>query len=151
MIILHCLNLGTSMIYWPSTLRQKDLRPPVLKTSSSHRCPDLRLLWSTLLFFCRLQLMFMATRTRPDILTAVCALATKCKEPREADEVRLRRISSSSWSWTCHQPFRNCCHRHQHEVLDVCCGFLNQRNIVARYTVPSNVDHQLTFFLKTTR
>ena len=39
-----------------------------------------------------MQLMFLATRTRPDILTAVCALATKCKEPREADEVRLRRV-----------------------------------------------------------
>ena len=37
-----------------------------------------------------MQLMFLATRTRPDILTAVCALATKCKEPREADRVRLR-------------------------------------------------------------
>jgi hypothetical protein len=39
-----------------------------------------------------MQLMFLATRTRPDILTAVCALATKCKEPREADEVRLHRV-----------------------------------------------------------
>ena len=39
-----------------------------------------------------MQLMFLATRTRPDILTAVCALATKCKEPREADEVRLYRV-----------------------------------------------------------
>ena len=39
-----------------------------------------------------MQLMFLATRTRPDILTAVCALATKCKEPRAADEVRLHRV-----------------------------------------------------------
>ena len=39
-----------------------------------------------------MQLMFLATRTRPDILTAVCALATKCKEPREADRVRLQRV-----------------------------------------------------------
>ncbi len=39
-----------------------------------------------------MQLIFLATRTRPDILTAVCALATKCKEPREADEVRLCRV-----------------------------------------------------------
>ena len=39
-----------------------------------------------------MQLMFLATRTRPDILTAVCALATKCKEPREADQVRLHRV-----------------------------------------------------------
>ena len=39
-----------------------------------------------------MQLMFLATRTRPDILTAVCALATKCKEPRSADEVRLHRV-----------------------------------------------------------
>ena len=28
-----------------------------------------------------MQLMFLATRTSPDILTAVCALATKYKEP----------------------------------------------------------------------
>ena len=39
-----------------------------------------------------MQLMFLATCTRPDILTAVCALATKCKEPREADQVRLHRV-----------------------------------------------------------
>ncbi len=39
-----------------------------------------------------MQLMFLATRTRPDILSAVCALATKCKEPHAADEVRLHRV-----------------------------------------------------------
>jgi len=39
-----------------------------------------------------MQLMFLATRTRPDILTAVCALATKCKEPLAADEFRLHRV-----------------------------------------------------------
>ena len=39
-----------------------------------------------------MQLMFLATRTRPDILTTVCALATKGKEPREADRVCLQRV-----------------------------------------------------------
>jgi hypothetical protein len=39
-----------------------------------------------------MQLIFLATRTRPDILTAVCALATKCKEPHAADENRLNRV-----------------------------------------------------------
>ena len=39
-----------------------------------------------------MQLMFLATRTRPDILIAVCALATKCKEPSAADEVCLHRV-----------------------------------------------------------
>jgi len=39
-----------------------------------------------------MQLMFLATRTRLDILTDVCALATKCKEPRAADEVSLHRV-----------------------------------------------------------
>jgi hypothetical protein len=39
-----------------------------------------------------MQLMFLATRIRPDILTAVYALATKCKEPRAADEVLLHRV-----------------------------------------------------------
>ena len=39
-----------------------------------------------------MQLMFLATRTRTDILSAVCALATKCKEPHAADEVRLHRV-----------------------------------------------------------
>ena len=37
-----------------------------------------------------MQLMFLVTRTRPDILTAISALAIKCKEPREADRVRYR-------------------------------------------------------------
>ena len=36
--------------------------------------------------------MFLATRTRPDILTAVCGLATKCKAPTDADQKRLDRV-----------------------------------------------------------
>ena len=46
----------------------------------------------TIFLSMQIQLMFFAARTRPDILTAVCALATKCKEPRAADEVRLHRV-----------------------------------------------------------
>jgi len=39
-----------------------------------------------------MKLMFLATRTRPDILTAVCGLATKCKAPTDADQKRVDRV-----------------------------------------------------------
>ena len=39
-----------------------------------------------------MKLMFLATRTRPDILTAVCALATKSKSPNIHDMKRVDRI-----------------------------------------------------------
>ena len=39
-----------------------------------------------------MKLMFLATRTRPDLLTTVCGLATKCKAPTAADQKRLDRV-----------------------------------------------------------
>jgi hypothetical protein len=39
-----------------------------------------------------MKLMFLATRTRPDILLSVTALATKCRSPNKYDEERLDRI-----------------------------------------------------------
>ena len=39
-----------------------------------------------------MKLMFLATRTRPDTLTTVCALSTKCREPNEADMKRLYSV-----------------------------------------------------------
>ena len=39
-----------------------------------------------------MKLMFLATRTRPDLLTTVTALATKCKSPNHHDLIRLERV-----------------------------------------------------------
>ncbi len=39
-----------------------------------------------------MKLIFLATRTRPDILTAVCGLAIKCKAPSDADQKRVDRV-----------------------------------------------------------
>ena len=39
-----------------------------------------------------MKLMFLGTRTRPDIITSVCGLATKCRDPNEADQKRINRI-----------------------------------------------------------
>jgi len=39
-----------------------------------------------------MKLIFLATRTRPDILLAVCSLATKSKEPTYADAALLDRV-----------------------------------------------------------
>ena len=39
-----------------------------------------------------MKLMFLATRTRPDLLTTVTALATKCKSPNHHDMNRLDRV-----------------------------------------------------------
>lgn len=39
-----------------------------------------------------MKLMFLATRTRPDILTAVCGLSTKAKSPQLCDMQRIDRI-----------------------------------------------------------
>ena len=36
-----------------------------------------------------MKLMFLATRTRPDTLTTVSALSTKCRDPNEEDKKRL--------------------------------------------------------------
>ena len=36
--------------------------------------------------------LFLGTRTRPDIITSVCGLATKCRDPNEADQKRINRI-----------------------------------------------------------
>ena len=46
----------------------------------------------TLFLSLLMKLMFLATRTRPDILTSVCGLATKCRAPNEADQQRTNRI-----------------------------------------------------------
>jgi len=39
-----------------------------------------------------MKLMFLAMRTRPDILTAVCGLATKCKVRTDAEQKRVNRV-----------------------------------------------------------
>jgi len=39
-----------------------------------------------------MKLIFLATRTRPDILTAVCGLSTKAKGPNQADKDRLYQV-----------------------------------------------------------
>jgi hypothetical protein len=51
--------------------------------------------------------MFLATRTRPDTLTTVCALSTKCRDPNEADMKRLYRVigyldNTINLGLTCH-------------------------------------------------
>ena len=40
-----------------------------------------------------IKLVFLATHTRPDTLTTVCALSTKCRDPNEADMKQSNRIS----------------------------------------------------------
>ena len=54
-----------------------------------------------------MKLMFLATRTRPDTLTTVCALSTKCRDPNEADMKRLYRVigyldNTINLGLTCH-------------------------------------------------
>ncbi len=54
-----------------------------------------------------MKLMFLATRTRPDTLTTVCALSKKCRDPNEADMKRLYRVigyldNTINLGLTCH-------------------------------------------------
>jgi len=61
-----------------TTPHEKLLNRP--ESEKSSRPVDITIYLSILM-----KLMFLATRTRPDTLTTVCALSTKCRDPNEAD------------------------------------------------------------------
>jgi hypothetical protein len=83
-----------------TTPHEKLLNRP--ESEKSSRPVDITIYLSILM-----KLMFLATRTRPDTLTTVCALSTKCRDPNEADTKRLYRVigyldNTISLGLTCH-------------------------------------------------
>ena len=65
---------------------------PVLRISSTDTYMSSPYINITQYISLLMKLMFLATRTRPDILTAVCGFATKCKAPTDADQKRVDRV-----------------------------------------------------------
>ena len=83
-----------------TTPHEKLLNRP--ESEKSSRPVDITIYLSILM-----KLMLLATRTRPDTLTTVCALSTKCRDPNEADTKRLYRVigyldNTISLGLTCH-------------------------------------------------